>query len=150
MKKFEFALSLLSICILASCNTVVGVGRDLQDTVDYANNRPSELGQHIGDAPSGYGPHPPKIEYPQNTETTDSATAQPGDELQTVETSPAPPARFARHTFSTARAPKLVWNKISGYNAENPALPDGQKAAPQGNAKEAANDQSIVQYGRHV
>lgn len=152
MKKFEFALSFLSICVLASCNTVVGAGRDLQDTVDWAHNRPSELGQNIGDAPAGYREQPvKKIEYPENTADT-TENAQPADELQTVETSPAPPARSARRPLSASRN-RLVWNRIDNYNAENPALPDGQTAlaaAPHATVKTASGGEEIVQYGHDV
>jgi len=125
MKNLEFSyIALLSICVLASCNTIVGVGRDIGDSADWATNKPSTIGKVIGDAPSGYGAHPKPVATPsEDTENTDESDAEN-----------QPPLRVARpvmrpRAISEGDHVRLVWNKISNYNAANPTLSDAESVS---------------------
>ena len=153
MKNLRFAVAILSIGALASCsNTIAGMSKDAVDVNDWANNRPSTLGRAIGDAPTGYGEQPTKSVMPaENTENSSSveseSEAQSPHSFKSARTSVQPAS-------SPIKSSKLVWHKIDHYNAENPALSDGEDAtaalpSPQTSSHKSAPVQ-IVEYNRSV
>ena len=155
MKNPQFALALLSICVLASCNTVAGVGKDAGDVTDWTNNKPSTIGKFIGDATSGYREQP--ATPPQPAVALENTVNQaPYNETENESPQPVQITRPVVRASGPVKRSHLVWHKLDDYNAQNPALPDGDDydAAPvspppsrRGTSSSAA---PIIQYGHSV